>query len=248
MQLKNKAKIYFLTGGVRSGKSQYGENLAGNLSCKVGYLATAIITDEEMNKRISLHKKRRPESWITFELDNFKNLNNLNNLNNFSSNNDSNDNFYSFSKIDDIAEANLVETNVIENNLKAIKEIFNSVVKLKLEVLIVDCVTNLLFRLINSFNIDGSLEKSELIDNTLEEKIENVVKNFFNNFLELLTKLKKQSNVNVIIISNEVGMGLVPPNPLGRVFRDLQGEVNKKIAAVADEVLFFVSGVNIKIK
>ncbi|OHD70596.1 MAG: bifunctional adenosylcobinamide kinase/adenosylcobinamide-phosphate guanylyltransferase [Spirochaetes bacterium RBG_16_49_21] len=51
-----------------------------------------------------------------------------------------------------------------------------------------------------------------------------------------------------IIVSNELGMGLVPPNPLGRYYRDIAGTVNMKIAAEADEVYFMVSGIPVRIK
>ncbi len=45
-----------------------------------------------------------------------------------------------------------------------------------------------------------------------------------------------------IVVSNEVGMGLVPPYPLGRVYRDALGRVNQQIAAAADEVLLMIAG------
>ncbi len=45
-----------------------------------------------------------------------------------------------------------------------------------------------------------------------------------------------------ILISNEVGMGLVPPYPLGRVYRDVLGRVNQRVAAAADEVLLLIAG------
>jgi adenosylcobinamide kinase/adenosylcobinamide-phosphate guanylyltransferase len=51
-----------------------------------------------------------------------------------------------------------------------------------------------------------------------------------------------------IIVSNELGMGLVPPNPLGRHCRDITGTVNMMIAAEADEVYFMASGIPLKIK
>ncbi|MEQ1942894.1 bifunctional adenosylcobinamide kinase/adenosylcobinamide-phosphate guanylyltransferase [Mesorhizobium sp. VNQ89] len=50
------------------------------------------------------------------------------------------------------------------------------------------------------------------------------------------------------VVSNEVGLGIVPDNPLGRRFRDAQGRLNQKIAAVADRVLFFVAGLPMQVK
>jgi adenosylcobinamide kinase/adenosylcobinamide-phosphate guanylyltransferase len=53
---------------------------------------------------------------------------------------------------------------------------------------------------------------------------------------------------NVIFVSNEVGMGLVPLDPLGRAFRDALGRVNQAAAALCDEVYFVVAGLPLKIK
>jgi len=52
----------------------------------------------------------------------------------------------------------------------------------------------------------------------------------------------------VIFVTNEVGMSLVPENPLGRRFRDLAGRVNQIIAAACDEVFLVVCGQPLKIK
>ncbi len=54
--------------------------------------------------------------------------------------------------------------------------------------------------------------------------------------------------VHVILVSNDVGMGLVPPYPLGRAFRDAMGRLNQAAAARADEVHFVVAGVALRIK
>jgi adenosylcobinamide kinase/adenosylcobinamide-phosphate guanylyltransferase len=54
--------------------------------------------------------------------------------------------------------------------------------------------------------------------------------------------------VHVIAVSNEVGMGLVPPYPLGRQFRDALGRVNQYAAARADEVFLMVAGLPLRLK
>ena len=51
-----------------------------------------------------------------------------------------------------------------------------------------------------------------------------------------------------IIVSNEVGLGIVPAYPLGRVYRDALGRANQQIAALADEVLFMVAGLPLRVK
>jgi adenosylcobinamide kinase / adenosylcobinamide-phosphate guanylyltransferase len=57
-----------------------------------------------------------------------------------------------------------------------------------------------------------------------------------------------QLPANVILVSNEVGMGLVPPYPLGRVFRDALGRLNQVAAAGADEVYLVVAGLPVILK
>ncbi|HVN95667.1 MAG TPA: bifunctional adenosylcobinamide kinase/adenosylcobinamide-phosphate guanylyltransferase [Syntrophorhabdaceae bacterium] len=58
---------------------------------------------------------------------------------------------------------------------------------------------------------------------------------------------KKSSHLNYII-SNEVGMGLVPETPLGRAYRENLGFVNRRVASVATEVYLLAAGIPIKIK
>lgn len=53
---------------------------------------------------------------------------------------------------------------------------------------------------------------------------------------------------NFIVVSNEVGLGLVPETKLGRVYRDLLGKANQILARHADEVYFMASGIPVKIK
>ena len=61
--------IHFVTGGARSGKSRYAEQLAGQLAGggQVAYIATAVASDDEMKNRIALHRARRPAEWRTIE-------------------------------------------------------------------------------------------------------------------------------------------------------------------------------------
>ena len=54
--------------------------------------------------------------------------------------------------------------------------------------------------------------------------------------------------VNVLMVSNEVGMGLVPPYPLGRAFRDALGRLNQAAAAACDEVYLVVAGLPLRLK
>jgi adenosylcobinamide kinase/adenosylcobinamide-phosphate guanylyltransferase len=53
---------------------------------------------------------------------------------------------------------------------------------------------------------------------------------------------------DLIVVSNEVGMGLVPPYPMGRAYRDLLGQANQALAEKADEVYLLVAGIPLAIK
>ena len=58
----------------------------------------------------------------------------------------------------------------------------------------------------------------------------------------------KRSPVEIIVVTNEVGWGIVPDHAMGRRFRDLAGLVNQKVAEVADEVVLVSCGIPIRIK
>jgi adenosylcobinamide kinase/adenosylcobinamide-phosphate guanylyltransferase len=51
-----------------------------------------------------------------------------------------------------------------------------------------------------------------------------------------------------LVVSNEVGLGLVPDNPLGRLYRDLLGRANQVLAARAEAVYFMVAGLPVDVK
>ena len=53
---------------------------------------------------------------------------------------------------------------------------------------------------------------------------------------------------DLIVVTNEVGLGIVPPTPLGRLFRDALGRANQELAADADEVYLLVAGLPLRIK
>jgi len=71
---------------------------------------------------------------------------------------------------------------------------------------------------------------------------------YINSQVELLASAAKASRSSVLLVANEVGLGLVPPYPLGRVFRDLAGRANRQLAAAADEVYLVVAGLAVEIK
>ena len=84
-------------------------------------------------------------------------------------------------------------------------------------------------------------------DQATEEKMDELINNL---------KQLKESPVcstgpgcsELYIVSNEVGMGIVPENDLAREFRDLAGSLNQRIAEISDEVYLVVAGIPVKIK
>jgi adenosylcobinamide kinase/adenosylcobinamide-phosphate guanylyltransferase len=66
--------------------------------------------------------------------------------------------------------------------------------------------------------------------------------------IERLISALRSHQTSVFIVSNEVGMGIVPENEMARKFRDMAGMLNRKIAGAADEVYIVVAGLPLKIK
>lgn len=96
----------------------------------------------------------------------------------------------------------------------------------KFEVIIIDCLTLFVSNLLQ--------------DDFDEDKIKTKLN-------QVMTALKDVS-YNSFIVSNEVGLGIVPESELGRKFRDVAGRANQLVANYADEVFFVVSGLPVKIK
>ena len=63
-----------------------------------------------------------------------------------------------------------------------------------------------------------------------------------------LLDLYQSSNASWIVVSNEVGLGVVPPTKLGRIFADELGRVNQIVAVKADDVYFMAAGLTLKLK
>lgn len=66
--------------------------------------------------------------------------------------------------------------------------------------------------------------------------------------VDQLLQAGRQPSTSVVMVSSEVGLSLVPPNDLGRRFLDLQGLVNQRVAAAADQVYLLVAGIPVEIK
>jgi adenosylcobinamide kinase / adenosylcobinamide-phosphate guanylyltransferase len=119
-----------------------------------------------------------------------------------------------------------------------LKQVYESTEDFK--VILLDCITVMVTNLM--FDITG-----ENIEEFSNESLELLEKSIFEEIVDFL-EVAKQKSQTVIMVTNELGMGIVPEYKFGRVFRDIAGRVNQYIAANADEVYFAVCGIPMKIK
>jgi adenosylcobinamide kinase/adenosylcobinamide-phosphate guanylyltransferase len=66
--------------------------------------------------------------------------------------------------------------------------------------------------------------------------------------LDELTASLRARKTRIVLVTNEVGSGVVPPYPLGRQFRDLAGIVNQRVGRIADRILLMVCGHAVHVK
>lgn len=219
------AKITFILGGARSGKSAFAEGLAKKYN-DVVYIATAEAKDDEMRERIRVHRARRPQNWMTIESP-----------------------FHVNKVVSDISGT----TGLV----------------------LIDCITLYITNmLLNSETVPGgrggqpfahppakgydlpspgrggesnqmtnSAGCSGLQTGSPQERQQVILAE-----IHKLRRACRESGSDVILISNEVGLSIVPDNALSREFRDIAGYTNQIIAGEADEVYFMVAGIAQRIK
>lgn len=107
------------------------------------------------------------------------------------------------------------------------------------QTVILDCVTLLVNNLMFEYEID--FEKCT-------PKETNGMEKYIKQQVEKLIEEIKKTDLYFVIVTNELGMSLVPDNKLCRVYSDIVGRINQYIAKCADEVYFVVSGIPMKIK
>jgi adenosylcobinamide kinase/adenosylcobinamide-phosphate guanylyltransferase len=66
--------------------------------------------------------------------------------------------------------------------------------------------------------------------------------------IEALCETLQRTQCAIVLVSNEVGSGIVPEYPLGRRYRDLLGELNQRVAAIADDAVLMVAGLPLALK
>ena len=168
--------ITLVLGGARSGKSRHAQSLAESGWQQPVFLASAEALDDEMQRRIALHREGRGPRWKTIE--------------------------------EPLEVARIFRAPSVDG-----------------DVLLWDCATLWLSNVLLK-------EGEEALPKRQEEAIEAL----------------RHAARDVIVVSNEVGLGLVPPYPLGRAFRDAAGRFNQDLAALADHVVLLVAGLPLVLK
>ena len=165
-------RTILVTGGARSGKSRYAEQLAHDSGLPVTVVVTAQALDDEMRARIERHRTERGDTFRTVE-----------------------------------------EPRRLAEALLSIQEA---------DVILVDCLTVWLGNLMHY----GGADKE----------------------IPLFLKAVRTVSADVILVTNEGGMGIIPHDAMTREYRDRAGFLNQDVAALADEVVFTVSGIPMTIK
>ncbi len=171
-------RIVYITGGARSGKSSFAQQLAEEHPGDLLYIAPAEVEDDEMLQRVRLHREARGERW-----------------------------------------------KLLEEPLWLGDRLMPSAAGKG--ALLLDCVTLWVSNLFFHFS-----EKSGPVLAEVDR------------FVGLISQLDEP----LYLVSNELGGGVVPENPMARHFRDLAGIVNQRLAAAADDAWLVVSGIPLQLK
>ena len=175
-----KKELIFILGGARSGKSAYADRLARQ-GGRVLFVATAEARDEDMKRRITAHRDRRPSAWDTLE-----------------------------EPVDLVA---------------ALRPVLD-----RYDTFLLDCLTLWVSNLLLSKQ-DNANAGSEILDSARQ-----------------LVDLVEETEATWILVSNEVGLGIVPSSVLGRVYRDTLGQVNQAVASRANRVYLMTAGLTLELK
>ncbi len=176
------SQTILITGGVRSGKSRYAEELTRAFGAPLCYLATAQALDDEMLERITRHRTRRGPDWETIE-----------------------------------------EPLLVPQTLARIDGSHAAI--------LVDCITLWLSNLLLSYREEDPEAEGQILGH-----------------VHRLASTLRGMTTPVVLVTNEVGMGIVPESPLGRLYRDLAGQANQILAAASNTVYVTISGIPLKLK
>jgi len=107
------------------------------------------------------------------------------------------------------------------------------------KTILLDCITVL----ITNYMLQDERDFDEMTSAEITYMEEDIVKE-----IGSLIKAVQETEKNLIVVTNEVGMSVVSAYRMGRIFSDITGKVNQMIANISDEVYFSVSGIPLQIK
>lgn len=138
-------------------------------------------------------------------------------------------------RIEEHKKARPVEWRTLETSFGLAHNILQNIGSIR--VVVIDCITLLVNNIfgIHNYRVDEQSDIS-LIESLLTTEIK-----------ELIDCIN-QKNATFIIVTNEVGLGLVPDNKVGRIYRDLLGKANQMLAERSDKIYMMVAGIPVLIK
>ncbi|MDI6894758.1 MAG: bifunctional adenosylcobinamide kinase/adenosylcobinamide-phosphate guanylyltransferase [Bacillota bacterium] len=223
-------RVTLVTGGARSGKSRFAEELASRSGKKVVYVATCIPGDEEMRARVAAHRRGRPSSWTTRE--------------------------EPFDPGAVLAAEDSADTCFVVDCLTLLAS--NHLLRQAAEH--GSCLPDDDHEQTGSGRDDerpndqNPRDKGRTDERRGDTGGAGEVRDYDGLCQRVYEEVARLGPVlqglqgECILVTNEVGMGLVPEWPLGRAFRDVTGRVNQSFASLADRVYLMVSGIPVQIK
>lgn len=212
-------KIQLIIGGARSGKSALAESYAKSSNLPVTYIATAQAYDNEMKQRINQHQADRPKHWQLIESP------------------------LCLAKTIEVAIADARAIDELSLEGSSLNE--NSSKERTSEgiCILVDCLTLWLTNCLCKSTMDNNHISDCNLTYWESEKLQ---------LLSLLEKIQQisseQENINIILVSNEVGHGIVPMGELSRQFVDQAGWLHQAIAKIVNNVEFVMAGLPLTLK
>lgn len=177
------APVILITGGSRSGKSAFGQQMAEQIEGPRLFVATCPHTDPEMDERIRRHcRDRQGRGWQSVE-----------------------------------------ESLLLVEQLGSCRPG---------TTVLIDCLT----LWINNLMYEAGEQQQKINEDQVAVQAEKLV----------LAAGVHQGTV--IMVTNEVGLGIVPDNPMARLYRDLVGRCNQVVARAADQVFLVSCGIPLQIK
>jgi adenosylcobinamide kinase/adenosylcobinamide-phosphate guanylyltransferase len=112
------------------------------------------------------------------------------------------------------------------------------------KVILLDCMTFL----VANYLMDAAAPEDDHFDAPSSDPFDVQIEADVVAEVEAIIAYMNETDAEMLVVSNEVGLGVVPPYELGRAYRDILGRANQILARHADEVLLLVAGIPMQVK